>query len=245
MKDLIDELEATTRLVGADTLPAGEAKVVMLSRRYPADAEDVWDAITTPERLAGWSLPVSGDLRLGGTYQLEGNAGGEIRACEPPRRLQLTWIMGEPPGPEDSSIVDVVLEPDPDGGGTTLTLTHTAVVPPEMWDTFGPGAVGVGWELGCSASPPTSTAASSARPPSWRPTRRCGRPWSPAARRGAPRSARPAPTTRRWPGPPPPPPSSMCRPPRDRRRVAACEGAAARAGPGRPPAPGSAVRARG
>jgi uncharacterized protein YndB with AHSA1/START domain len=148
MKDLIDELQANTREVGSGTLPAGEAKVVTLSRTYAADAEDVWDAITTPERLARWFLPVSGDLRLGGTYQLEGNAGGEIRACEPPRRLQLTWIMGEPPGSEDSSIVDVVLEPDPDLGGTRLTLRHTAVVPPEMWDTFGPGAVGVGWELG-------------------------------------------------------------------------------------------------
>jgi uncharacterized protein YndB with AHSA1/START domain len=148
MKDLIDELQATARGVGSGTLPAGEAKVVTLSRRYPADAEDVWDAITTPERLARWFLPVSGDLRLGGTYQLEGNAGGEIRRCEPPRRLQLTWIMGEAPGPDDSSIVDVVLEADPDLGGTRLTLTHTAVVPPEMWDTFGPGAVGVGWELG-------------------------------------------------------------------------------------------------
>jgi uncharacterized protein YndB with AHSA1/START domain len=148
MKDLIDELQATTREVGSGTLPSGEAKVVKLARSYPADAEDVWDAITTPERLARWFLPVSGDLRLGGTYQLEGNAGGEIRACEPPRRLQLTWIMGPPEGPEDSSIVDVVLEPDPDLGGTRLTLTHTAVVPPEMWDTFGPGAVGVGWDLG-------------------------------------------------------------------------------------------------
>ena len=148
MKDLIDELQATTRGVGAGPLPAGEAKVVTLSRSYPTDAEDVWDAITTPERLARWFLPVSGDLRLGGTYQLEGNAGGEIRACEPPRRLQLTWIMGEAPEPEDSSIVDVVLEPDPDLGGTRLTLTHIAVVPPDMWDTFGPGAVGVGWELG-------------------------------------------------------------------------------------------------
>jgi uncharacterized protein YndB with AHSA1/START domain len=147
MKDLIDELQATAREVGSVTLPAGQAKVVKLTRSYPADAEDVWDAITTPERLARWFLPVHGDLRLGGTYQLEGNAGGEIRACEPPRRLQLTWIMGEPPGPEDSSIVDVVLELDPDLGGTRLTLTHTAVVPPEMWDRFGPGAVGVGWDL--------------------------------------------------------------------------------------------------
>jgi uncharacterized protein YndB with AHSA1/START domain len=148
MKDLIDELQATGREVGDGSLPAGAAKVVTLTRRYPTDADDVWDAITTPERVARWFLPVSGDLRLGGSYQLEGNAGGRIRACEPPRRLQLTWNMGDPEGPDDASIVDVVLEPDPDLGGTRLTLTHTAVVPPEMWDTFGPGAVGVGWDLG-------------------------------------------------------------------------------------------------
>jgi uncharacterized protein YndB with AHSA1/START domain len=146
MKDLIDELRATKRGVGTGTLPAGDAHVVRLSRAYAAEIEDVWDAITDPDRIARWFLPVSGDLRLGGTYQLEGNAGGEIRVCEPPRRLLVTWIAGEPPGPEDSSIVEVVLERD-DHGGTTLALTHTAVVPPEMWDNFGPGAVGVGWDL--------------------------------------------------------------------------------------------------
>jgi uncharacterized protein YndB with AHSA1/START domain len=146
MKDLIDELHATRRTVGTGKLPAGDANVVTLSRSYPADADDVWDAITNPERITRWFLPVSGDLRLGGTYQLEGNAGGEIRACEPPRRLLLTWIFGEPPGPEDSSLVEVLLGPGPDGG-TTLTLVHTAVVPPEMWDNFGPGGVGVGWDL--------------------------------------------------------------------------------------------------
>lgn len=148
MKDLIDELHATTRAVGAGKLPAGDAQVVTLSRSYPAEIEDVWDAITDPERVARWFLPVTGDLQLGGHYQLEGNAGGEIRACKPPRHLQLTWNMGDPEGPDDVSIVDVHLD-DGDGGGdrTTLTLTHTAIVPPEMWDQFGPGAVGVGWDL--------------------------------------------------------------------------------------------------
>lgn len=146
MKDLIAELEATSRAVDTATLPAGEAKVVRIERAYPAEVDDVWDAITDPERIARWFLPVSGDLRPGGTYQLEGNAGGEIRACEPPRRLLLTWIMGEPPGPDDSSLVEVVLRPS-DDGGTVLVLEHTAVVPPEMWDRFGPGSVGVGWDL--------------------------------------------------------------------------------------------------
>jgi uncharacterized protein YndB with AHSA1/START domain len=145
MKDLLDELHDATRAVGSGTLPAGEARVVTVTRTYPSDIEDVWDAITNAERIPRWFLPISGDLRPGGTYQLEGNAGGEIRVCEPPRRLQLTWIAGEPPGPEDASIVEVRLEPT--GDGTRLVLEHTAVVPEEMWGQFGPGAVGVGWDL--------------------------------------------------------------------------------------------------
>ena len=145
MKDLIDELHAVRRAVGDGTLPAGAARTITLARTYPAAIEDVWSALTEPERIERWLLPVTGDLRLGGTYQLEGNAGGEIRVCEPPRRLQVTWNFGEPPGPEDSSLVDVRLQPD--GEGTLLELEHVAVVPPDMWDQFGPGAVGVGWDL--------------------------------------------------------------------------------------------------
>jgi uncharacterized protein YndB with AHSA1/START domain len=171
MKDLITELQAASRRVDDGTLPAGTAEVVTLDRVYAAEVEDVWDALTDPERIAGWFLPVTGDLRLGGTYQLEGNAGGEIRVCEPPRRLQVTWILGEPPGPEDSSLVEVRLESTPDGG-TKLVLEHTAVVPPDMWDQFGPGAVGVGW--------------GPLAPRSRRPPRRCrdGRPRGSGARPG-------------------------------------------------------------
>jgi hypothetical protein len=33
-------------------------------------------------------------------------------------------------------------------GGTTLELSHEAPVDPERWEQFGPGAVGVGWDLG-------------------------------------------------------------------------------------------------
>lgn len=147
MKDLVEELQAATRTVGTGSLPVGEARVVAVSRTYTAEPDDVWDAITTPERLARWFLPVSGDLRLGGSYQFDGNAGGEIRACEPPRHLLVTWVMGEPDPAGDGSLVDVALEPAGEGR-TTLTLTHTAIFPPDMWDQFGPGAVGVGWDLG-------------------------------------------------------------------------------------------------
>jgi uncharacterized protein YndB with AHSA1/START domain len=136
MKDLIAELERVRRSVGRD----GTAHVVELRRSYDAAAEDVWDACTSPERIRRWFLPVSGDLRLGGRFQLEGNAGGEITACEPPRRLALTWEFGG-----DTSVVTLDLTPA--DGATELVLRH-AVGDDEHWATYGPGAVGVGWDLG-------------------------------------------------------------------------------------------------
>ncbi|GAA5164035.1 SRPBCC family protein [Ornithinimicrobium tianjinense] len=143
MKDLLEELRRTDRTVADGEVAAGPAKVVVLARTYDADVEDVWDALTDPERLPRWFLPVSGELRPGGRFQVEGNAGGVVRACEPPRRLLVTWEMG-PPSEQDASLVEVRLaEAD---GGTRLELEHRAQVPPEMWDQFGPGAVGVGWD---------------------------------------------------------------------------------------------------
>ena len=68
---------------------------LVIRRHYKADREDVWDAITTPERLVRWFLPISDDLRAGGRYQLEGNAGGEIVRCDRPSEIGLTWEIGE------------------------------------------------------------------------------------------------------------------------------------------------------
>ncbi|GAA4198737.1 hypothetical protein [Actinocatenispora rupis] len=40
--------------------------------------------MVAPVRLARWFEPVTGELRLG-PHQVEGNATGEVAACEPPR----------------------------------------------------------------------------------------------------------------------------------------------------------------
>jgi len=118
--------------------------VISLSQVFPQALAAVWGAFLSPERLARWFAPVTGDLRQGGRYQVQGNAGGVIEACEPERRIALTWeAMG--------STSWVVLDFASEGAGTRLTLTHTARsrdLPPEFWDKFGPGATGVGWELG-------------------------------------------------------------------------------------------------
>jgi uncharacterized protein YndB with AHSA1/START domain len=145
MMDVLDELAAARREVGKGPLPAGEGHAVVLRRRYDAEVEDVWDAITTPERVGRWLLPVSGDLRLGGTYQLEGNAGGEILQCQPPRMLRISWLYGEE-AQRGTSEVEVRLAPSP-LGGTEFVLTHTAIVDQKFMDKFGPGATGVGWDL--------------------------------------------------------------------------------------------------
>jgi uncharacterized protein YndB with AHSA1/START domain len=50
-------------------------------------------AITKPERLARWFGAVSGDLRLGGSFQIKDNAKGEVTECKPPEMLAVTWKM--------------------------------------------------------------------------------------------------------------------------------------------------------
>ena len=117
------------------------ARVLVATCPYDSTIDDVWDAITNPERIPRWFIPVSGDLRLGGRYQLQGNASGEITACEPPRSFALTWEYGG-----QVSWVQVRLSERPDGG-TSLRLEHMAHVPDEFWTQFGPGAAGVGWDL--------------------------------------------------------------------------------------------------
>jgi uncharacterized protein YndB with AHSA1/START domain len=147
MIDIIREIEAVQREVGEGSIPAGVGRSVHLRRDYDAPIDDVWDALTNPERIGRWFLPISGDYRLGGRYQFEGNAGGEIVACEQPHRLKVTWVYGETASDADISEVELRLTTI-DAGATRLELEHTAVVPDEMWAEFGPGAVGVGWEGG-------------------------------------------------------------------------------------------------
>ncbi|GAB2577332.1 SRPBCC family protein [Kribbella endophytica] len=145
MSDLIDQLNAVTRSLGLTKIPAGDARTVVLSRTYAAEIEDVWDALTTTDRLARWFLPVEGDLRVGGNYRLTDSTRGDILACEPPRLLRITWLYGEDATAQDISEVEARLAPE--GPRTRLTLTHAAVVADESWTQYGPGATGVGWDL--------------------------------------------------------------------------------------------------
>jgi uncharacterized protein YndB with AHSA1/START domain len=123
------------------------ARAVITRRVYPTDIEDLWDAIVTPDRLKRWFLPITGDLREGGHYQLEGNAGGKIRQCDAPVLIAITWEFNGGIG-----WLNVKLNVWEDKF-TRLTLEHIAHEDADLrafWDEFGPGALGVGWDLGLS-----------------------------------------------------------------------------------------------
>jgi len=146
MIDIFSQINDTHREVGTRRIPAGEGRTVLLRRHYDAPIEDVWSACTDPDRISRWFLPITGDLRVGERYHLKDNASGTILRCEPPRLLKVTWVFGEDPTEVDVTEVEVRLSSGANGE-TVLELEHAAVVDPERWAEYGPGAVGVGWDL--------------------------------------------------------------------------------------------------
>jgi uncharacterized protein YndB with AHSA1/START domain len=144
MMDVGTEIDATARQVEARGLEGGEARAVILARAYATGLEDLWDACTNPERIPRWFLPVSGELLVGSRFQLEGNASGTIERCEPPSGFRATWEFGGA-----ISWIEVRLTAV-DEDTTRLELEHITLADDDTWARFGPGAVGIGWELGLS-----------------------------------------------------------------------------------------------
>lgn len=94
---------------------------------YETDIDDLWQAITTRERLARWMVEYTGDLREGGTWAVatEGDedpwATGTITACDPPHAFATSWhAIGEEP-----TELTVTLERTEHG--TRMRLVHTGI----------------------------------------------------------------------------------------------------------------------
>ena len=138
--DMVAAAGLVTREIRSGSRDGAPTRITVARRTYPTDRADLWDAVTNPERLPRWFVPVHGELRVGGRYQVEGNAAGLIERCEEPECFATTWEFGDM-----VSWLEVVLTPD--GDSTVLELRHEAHVDPYLWGQFGPGAVGVGWDL--------------------------------------------------------------------------------------------------
>jgi uncharacterized protein YndB with AHSA1/START domain len=137
MIDVVHQISAARRVVGSRVLEAGDARTVTISRTYDTTLEDLWEACTDPVRIQRWFVPVTID---GDHYQIEGNASGTIQQCDPPRGFSATWEYG-------GEVSWIELRLTPADGGTRFELEHMAHADDERWAQFGPGAVGVGWDM--------------------------------------------------------------------------------------------------
>ncbi|RJL23008.1 SRPBCC domain-containing protein [Bailinhaonella thermotolerans] len=147
MTDVTGEIKAADRAVGDRPIAGGPGRSLILRRAYAAPVGDLWAACTTADRLGRWLGPVSGDLRPGGSFRVEGQASGRILRCEAPRLLVVTWEYG----PDSVTEVELRLSPG-EGGGAVLELCHTS--PAETVDEIvrrlgpvGPIGIGAEWDL--------------------------------------------------------------------------------------------------
>lgn len=140
--DFSNPLGIKYRMVQEITHEEQPARLVSGSASFDTTPEDLWDALTNPERVPRWFLPISGDLKAGGNYQVEGMASGKISRCDPPEAFDVTWECGG-----NVSWIRVRVDAHE---GARLTLEH--ILPKdeaseEHWRKYGPGATGVGWDL--------------------------------------------------------------------------------------------------
>jgi uncharacterized protein YndB with AHSA1/START domain len=113
----------TARRGVVTTEPDGRRRLVF-RRSWPDPVEDVWAALTEPERLARWIGRYDGERgpAATGTFtmtheQEPGSQAVHILECDPPRRLVLEWSLGEDPW-------RVELDLSTDGTTTTLVFTQ-------------------------------------------------------------------------------------------------------------------------
>ena len=116
----------------------GERCGVRFERRYDARPEELWSALTEPERLTRWLANVAElELRVGGRFLLVWHEDGQqtdgtVLDLEPGRVLELAWTYPDEP---DSA---VRFELRPDGDGTVLVLDHRGL-PPRSIAGYGAG----------------------------------------------------------------------------------------------------------
>jgi uncharacterized protein YndB with AHSA1/START domain len=93
---------------------------VRVEDRFGTGIEDLWDAVTRPERLARWLATVEGDLQPGGAFTARFTSSwagpARVEVCEPPHRLLVTLE----PGTGDETRIEALLTPD--GDGTRLVV---------------------------------------------------------------------------------------------------------------------------
>ncbi|HEX4257656.1 MAG TPA: SRPBCC family protein [Streptosporangiaceae bacterium] len=140
----------TERRILGSLRAADGAGVVRIEDRYDTGIDDLWAAVTDPDRVARWYGRVEGDLRPGGEFRLHVTAAGmdtvgRVDACEPPQRLRVTtretdesWREGDGAPPFDE-IMEATLTAD---GDQTVLVIEVRGMPLDKVAFYG-----AGWQL--------------------------------------------------------------------------------------------------
>jgi uncharacterized protein YndB with AHSA1/START domain len=113
-----------TRVLGSLREHGGRA-IIHVEDVYPADIDDMWSAISQPERLARWLVTIEGDTRVGGSFTAKFTSGwegtGRVDVCDAPHRLAIT-TFGNP----DETVMEATLTPE--GAGTRLVIEERGIL---------------------------------------------------------------------------------------------------------------------
>ena len=115
----------------------GDTVEIVFHRRFDRTIEQVWAAMSVPERIADWFTEVHfARLAPGEPFVLtfpapHGSAEGQLVDVNPPHRLAWTW-----PQP-DGSQSTVTFELQRDGDGCRLTLTESGLTVEQGADNAG------------------------------------------------------------------------------------------------------------
>lgn len=111
--------------------------IVRLEERFATDIEDLWSALTDPQRLARWLGKVDGDLRPRGQFRAHYYASGwegtgRVEACERPHRLLISTTSEDEP----AGTVELTLTADAD---QTVLVIEDRGVPMDNIAAYGAG----------------------------------------------------------------------------------------------------------
>jgi uncharacterized protein YndB with AHSA1/START domain len=134
-------------MTAVDTTSRSQTEAISFEFDLPHAPEKVWRAITDPELLAEWLLPVTGlTIERGAEFTLQappkpgwdGTVNCRLLAIETNRKLSYTWVVGD----FIDTIVTFTLTPA--ASGTHLLLVQSGFRPDQKHNF---GGARYGWRM--------------------------------------------------------------------------------------------------
>jgi uncharacterized protein YndB with AHSA1/START domain len=115
--------------------------VVRMEDRLDTGIDDLWGALTDPDRVAHWYGQVEGELSQGGEFRVRitiaGERRGRVEACVRPHRLRLTMRDPDPqPGQPDQTVIEAQLISE---GARTRLVWEERGMPVNLLPAYGAG----------------------------------------------------------------------------------------------------------